>query len=63
VWWSLLADTYDDRLEDRSLERIRQHGWRPAPLPVTTARRVLGVMLGVLIAGVGVWWLVAGHAA
>jgi hypothetical protein len=26
--WALVGDTYDDRLEGRSMDRIRRLGWR-----------------------------------
>ena len=61
VAWSLIGDTYDDRLEDRSLKRIREVGWGYDPVPITKARRISGTVFGALIAGAGAWWLMSGH--
>lgn len=55
--WSLVGDTYDDRLEDRSFDRLRRLGSRSDPLPVTPIRRVFGVAFGLLVAAAGLWWL------
>ena len=33
--WSVLGDTCDDRLEERSLDRLRRVGWSASPLPIT----------------------------
>ena len=61
VVWSVLGDTHDDRLETRSLDRLRRLGWSESPLPVTGARRVLGAACGLVIAGSGAWWMLVGH--
>jgi 4-hydroxybenzoate polyprenyltransferase len=61
--WSIVAETYDDRLEDRSLDRVRRFGWRYDPLPVTRVRRAAGVTLGIAMLVAGAWWLVSGYSA
>jgi 4-hydroxybenzoate polyprenyltransferase len=61
--WSMVADTYDDRLEDRSLDRVHRFGWRDDPLPMTRARRAGGVTLGVAMLVAGAWWLVTGYSS
>jgi hypothetical protein len=61
VVWSLVSDDYDDRLEDRSLDRVRRLGWNYSPPPMTLSRRVGGAILGLIIAGTGVWWLLDGY--
>jgi hypothetical protein len=61
VLWSLLGDTYDDRLEDRSLDRLRSLGWSYSPLQITLTRRVFGAGFGLIITGAGVWWLLSGY--
>lgn len=61
VWRSLVVDTYDDRLEDRPRDRLRQVGWSSSPLPMTLVRRIAGSLFGLLIAGAGVWWLLRDH--
>jgi hypothetical protein len=58
--WSTVADTYDDRLEDRSLDRVSHFGWRDDPRPITRARRVAGVIVGIAMVSAGAWWLVTG---
>jgi hypothetical protein len=61
VVWSLLGRTYDDRLEDRSLDRLRRLGWSYSPLPITSTRRAFGAVFGLIITGAGAWWLLSGH--
>jgi len=53
VLWSAVGDSYDDRLEDRSLARIRRLGWSDSPRPITLARRIFGAAFGLIIAGSG----------
>jgi hypothetical protein len=59
--WSVLGDTYDDRLEERSLDRLRRLGWSASPLPITPARRLLGVVFGLAVTASGAWWLLGGY--
>jgi hypothetical protein len=61
VLWSALGDIYDDRLEDRSLDRLGRLGWSDSPLRITLARRIFGAVFGLIITGVGAWWLLRGH--
>jgi hypothetical protein len=59
---SVVVDTYDDRLEERSLERVRLFGWRYDPLPVTRLRRAVGLTFGIAMVVAGAWWLISGHS-
>jgi hypothetical protein len=57
--WLLVGDTYDDRLEDRSVDRVRRIRWRYDP--ITADERAPGIRRGV--GGRdrrGVWSLVSG---
>jgi hypothetical protein len=58
IAWSLLGDSYDDRLEDRSLERVGRVGWGDHPLPIRRSRRIAGVAAGIMLVLAGAAWLI-----